>query len=130
MQHTQDNKFELQCWKTTFDLFQLTGTLVSNHTEHVRVITNIFENEKKELKRQSPEQEKLLHPLEKHELSKSNIIQAKNIHGQSVSLGVLRRVEIDSSSVSKSAVCYQSQQTEAFQLVSLVCSKSSKDSVA
>ena len=48
--HTRDNKVELKCWKTTFDLFQLTGTFVSNHTECVREITNIFENENKELK--------------------------------------------------------------------------------
>ena len=155
--HTQDNKVELQCWKTTFDLFQLTGTLVSNHTERVRVITNIFENENKELKHQfqnkddeikslqaklsgelttvnnhiTPEQEKLFTFIlkQKQKLSKSNIIQAKNVHGRSISLGVLRRAKIGSSSASKSTVRCRSQQTEAFQLVSSVCSTSNKDSV-
>ena len=119
--HTQANKAELQCWKTTFDLFQLIGTLVSTHTERVRVITNIFENENKELKHQSqnkddeikslqtrlselttvnnhitPEQEKLFTSIlkQKQKLYKSYIIKAKNVRGRSVSLGVSRRAKI------------------------------------
>ena len=104
-------------WQTTFDLFIVTGRLISNNNQRLQVITTVFEDENNKFKSQlstkdneikslkqklatitnvrteiSQEQEKLFTSIlrQKRKLSKNDDIVAKNVHGRPIMQSVNR----------------------------------------